>query len=81
MSKKNPPQIKDEHKDGEPSMIENVDGFLIAGLGASAGGVQALKEFFSNVPAESGIAYVVILHLSPEYDSQLAEVLSWRIFQ
>ena len=51
------------------------DDFLIVGIGASAGGVQALKTFFENVPADSGAAYVVILHLSPDHDSQLAEVL------
>ena len=49
--------------------------FLITGLGASAGGIQALKEFFRATPADSDIAYVVILHLSPDHDSQLAEVL------
>jgi two-component system CheB/CheR fusion protein len=49
--------------------------FLIAGIGASAGGINALREFFENVPADSGIAYVVILHLSPDYDSKLAQVL------
>jgi two-component system CheB/CheR fusion protein len=49
--------------------------FLVVGLGASAGGIKALKEFFGNVPADSGMAYVVILHLSPDHDSQLAEVL------
>jgi two-component system CheB/CheR fusion protein len=49
--------------------------FLVVGLGASAGGIKALKEFFANVPADSGMAYVVILHLSPDHDSKLAEVL------
>ncbi len=49
--------------------------FLIVGVGASAGGVQALKEFFKNVSAESNAAYVVILHLSPDHDSQLTEIL------
>ena len=49
--------------------------FLIVGIGASAGGVQALKAFFENVQADSGAAYVVILHLSPDHDSQLAEIL------
>ena len=49
--------------------------FLVVGLGASAGGIKALKEFFAHVPADSGIAYVVILHLSPDHDSQLAAVL------
>lgn len=51
------------------------DEFLIVGLGASAGGIQALQEFFRHVPENSGIAYVVILHLSPDHDSQLAAVL------
>jgi chemotaxis methyl-accepting protein methylase len=51
------------------------DGFLITGLGASAGGIQAFQEFFRNVPEKSGIAYVVILHLSPDHDSKLAQVL------
>src|SRR3954468_11558148 len=56
------------HSDGEET-------FLVVGIGASAGGIQALKEFFTHVPAQSGMAYVVILHLSPDHDSQLAEVL------
>ncbi len=49
--------------------------FLVVGIGASAGGIQALKEFFRHVPENSGMAYVVILHLSPDHDSQLAAVL------
>ena len=48
---------------------------LVVGIGASAGGIKALREFFAQVPANGGIAYVVILHLSPDYDSKLAEVL------
>ncbi|HVG35299.1 MAG TPA: PAS domain S-box protein [Pyrinomonadaceae bacterium] len=51
------------------------DDFLVVGLGASAGGINAFKEFFAHVPRESGMAYVVILHLSPEHESHLAEVL------
>jgi two-component system CheB/CheR fusion protein len=50
-------------------------GFMVVGLGASAGGIHALREFFANVPERSGMAYVVILHLSPDHDSQLAGVL------
>jgi len=51
------------------------DKFLVVGIGASAGGIQALKEFFSLVPGNSGMAYVVILHMSPEHESRLAEIL------
>lgn len=49
--------------------------FLIVGIGASAGGIQAMQEFFRMVPENSNMAYVVILHLSPDHDSQLASVL------
>jgi two-component system, chemotaxis family, CheB/CheR fusion protein len=48
---------------------------LVVGLGASAGGIEALQAFFSHVAPDSGAAYVVILHLSPERESHLAEVL------
>ncbi|MEP6683841.1 MAG: CheR family methyltransferase [Parafilimonas sp.] len=48
---------------------------FITCIGASAGGIQALQQFFTHVPQDSGIVYVVILHLSPDHDSRLAEVL------
>jgi len=48
---------------------------FVVGLGASAGGIEALREFCRHVPPDSGTAYVVILHLSPDHDSMLAEVL------
>jgi two-component system CheB/CheR fusion protein len=64
------------HHDGAGDMGERAEKkILIVGLGASAGGIRALKEFFAHVPADSGMAYVVILHLSPDHDSQLAAVL------
>lgn len=49
--------------------------FLTVGIGASAGGIKPLKEFFSAMPADNGMAFVVILHLSPEHESQLPAVL------
>ena len=49
--------------------------FLIVGLGASAGGIHALRSFFNEVPKDSGLAYVVILHMSPEHESKLADIL------
>jgi two-component system CheB/CheR fusion protein len=49
--------------------------FLVVGIGASAGGIPALQTFFESVPPDSGMAYVVILHLSPDHDSKLAQVL------
>jgi chemotaxis methyl-accepting protein methylase len=59
----------------EPTHPGEANEFLIVGVGASAGGIRALKEFLAHVPADSGIAFVVILHLSPDHESKLAEVL------
>lgn len=50
-------------------------GFPVVGIGASAGGIPALQNFFSNAPVNGGMAYVVILHMPPEHDSKLAEVI------
>ena len=47
----------------------------VVGLGGSAGGLAALQEFFAAMPPQSGMAFVVILHLSPEHESFLAELL------
>ncbi len=49
--------------------------FLTVGIGASAGGIQPLKEFFAAMPDGNGMVFVVILHLSPEHESQLSSVL------
>jgi chemotaxis response regulator CheB len=59
----------------QPEGPDGDDNFLVVGIGASAGGVQALRKFFAHVPEHPRMAYVVILHLSPDHDSQLAEVL------
>ncbi len=58
----------------EISDIKN-NGLMVVGIGASAGGVEALIRFFENMPADDGLAFVVMLHASPDYKSRLAEVL------
>jgi len=50
--------------------------FPIVGLGASAGGLEALELFFSNMPHDSGIGFVIIQHLSPRYKSVMASLLA-----
>jgi two-component system, chemotaxis family, CheB/CheR fusion protein len=47
----------------------------VVGLGGSAGSIEALKTFFSYMPEDSELAFVVVLHLSPKYESLLEEVL------
>ncbi|MDB6084075.1 MAG: torS, partial [Gammaproteobacteria bacterium] len=49
--------------------------FPVVGIGASAGGIQALRTFFEATSAQTGMAYIVVLHLSPEHDSLMAEIL------
>lgn len=48
---------------------------LIVGVGASAGGLEALQQFFSCIPANSGLSFVVVQHLSPDYKSLMADIL------
>ena len=48
---------------------------LIVGIGASAGGLDAFKSFFENAAADTGMGFVLIQHLSPDYKSMLAELL------
>ncbi len=48
---------------------------LIIGIGASAGGLEALQQFFDYMPPNSGLSFVVIQHLSPDYKSLMADIL------
>lgn len=52
--------------------------FFVVGIGASAGGLRALEEFFENMPVDSGTAFVVIQHLSPDFKSLMKELLERR---
>ena len=49
--------------------------FPVVGIGASAGGLVALQKFFENLPANLGMAYVVVLHLSPKHESNADKIL------
>jgi two-component system, chemotaxis family, CheB/CheR fusion protein len=48
------------------------------GLGASAGGLEALDSFFTHMDPRSGMSFIVIQHLSPDYKSMMVELLSKR---
>lgn len=48
----------------------------VVGIGVSAGGIEALQKFFLAVPPDLGLAYVVVLHLAPDHESELAAILS-----
>jgi two-component system CheB/CheR fusion protein len=56
--------------------LQNEEGFPVVALGASAGGLRALQEFFTHLPADTGMAFVVIVHLSSEHESNLPQLLA-----
>jgi|GEM_PF-33113 len=60
------------------SEAERLHPSYIIGIGASAGGLSALEQFFDNMPIDSGMAFVVIQHLSPDFKSLMDDLLSRR---
>ena len=50
--------------------------FLYVGIGASAGGLDALKKFLSNIPENSGMAFIIVQHMDPTHKSGLVNILS-----
>jgi two-component system CheB/CheR fusion protein len=56
--------------------MSTTDEFVIAALGASAGGLQALEKFFEHMPADAGISFIVVQHLAPDHATALPELLA-----
>ena len=66
-------------------MIQNSPGaklpeanLFVVGIGASAGGLRALEDFFDHMPGDCGAAFVVVQHLSPDFKSLMKELLERR---
>ncbi|HEU4903034.1 MAG TPA: chemotaxis protein CheB, partial [Flavisolibacter sp.] len=59
--------------------ISSNDHFVVA-IGASAGGLEAIQEFFDNMPSNGNLSFVIIQHLSPDYKSLLVELISKHTF-
>lgn len=58
------------------SSLTKKNNFFIVGIGASAGGLEALKELFENTPSDSGMAFIIVQHLDPTHKSLLSELIS-----
>ncbi|MBP2027098.1 two-component system CheB/CheR fusion protein [Acetoanaerobium pronyense] len=56
--------------------MNNSNSQYYVGIGASAGGLEALETLFKNMPLETGLIFIVIQHLSPDYKSFMRELLS-----
>jgi two-component system CheB/CheR fusion protein len=63
----------DEVEQAAPARVNTP---LIVALGASAGGLVAFKAFFTAIPADTGMAFVLVQHLDPHYQSMLVEILA-----
>lgn len=71
---KKPPRSADARATG-PADADADEPLLIVGIGASAGGLEAFKAFFAQMPADSGMAFVLVQHLAPNHTSVLCQLL------
>jgi two-component system CheB/CheR fusion protein len=60
---------------GRPEVATAITHFVV-GIGASAGGLEAIEHFFDHVPENSGLAFVIVQHLSPDFKSLMDELLA-----
>jgi two-component system CheB/CheR fusion protein len=67
-------RARDENA-GTDQYMKKTNSFLTVGIGASAGGIEAMEGFFSGVPQTPGIAFVIVTHLSPDRESMLHEII------
>ncbi|MGJ7543350.1 CheR family methyltransferase [Variovorax sp. LT1R16] len=73
-----PPETATAESPDEPALPHLVRSHLkfpVIGIGGSAGGLKSAIRFFEQMPAHEGMAFVVILHLSPTHKSNAAEIL------
>ncbi len=69
--------MSDSSEQDETQLSDNIKTpSHIVGIGASAGGLEAIESFFKAMPSDSGVAFVVVQHLSPDYKSLMVELLS-----
>jgi two-component system CheB/CheR fusion protein len=58
------------------TISRNSSKFLYVGVGASAGGLDALRKFLSNIPGKSGMAIIIVQHMDPIHKSGLVDILA-----
>jgi two-component system, chemotaxis family, CheB/CheR fusion protein len=69
-------KLASESLDEIETPLPNAQPFHIIGIGASAGGLEALELFFKNTPVKSNMAFIVIQHLDPTRKSSMLEIMS-----
>ena len=71
----NPP-ARSEQGGGEGNRVEPPEELVVVGIGASAGGLEALSQFVGKLPRKANMAYVVAQHMSPHHRSMMVDLLS-----
>ncbi|CAG0959760.1 MAG: PAS domain-containing protein [Candidatus Methanoperedens sp.] len=81
-TQKKPDSLKDTNESFSPSQIniatikpDEESIFPIIGIGASAGGLEALEKFFMNMPSDSDMAFAIVMHFDPVAKSVMADIL------
>lgn len=62
--------------DNNTNKNKHISVHCLVGIGASAGGIEALQQFLTFLPSDTGMAFVIIQHLAPDHKSLLPEILS-----
>lgn len=71
----NPRSKAKTNKDKEQDITSTSKNFPIVGIGASAGGLETYTELLKSLPANTGMAFVLVQHLDPKHESLLTELL------
>lgn len=79
MNEEETESFRDEEADEQPELVPPDGaaerGCPVVGVGASAGGLEALKALFCNMPPDSGAAFVIFPHLAADQPSRMVELL------
>ncbi|HJZ54696.1 MAG TPA: chemotaxis protein CheB, partial [Gemmataceae bacterium] len=68
--------IPSQHSKGATVERDGHSPFPVVGIGASAGGLEAFTQLLSNLPADTGMAFVLVQHLDPRHESRLTDLLA-----
>ncbi|MFL6538804.1 MAG: chemotaxis protein CheB, partial [Chthoniobacterales bacterium] len=71
-------ETSDNARNGAEKRRDPNEPAAVIGIGASAGGIAPLQQFFTDIKPDTDLAFVVVMHLSPEFESQLAGVIQQK---
>jgi two-component system, chemotaxis family, CheB/CheR fusion protein len=69
-------KMKSRQRAPSPVRVPKAENFPIVGIGASAGGLEAFSDLVANLPAKTGMGFVLVQHLDPTHSSELRDILA-----